>query len=65
MKREYRHKKWKREYRHLRYNTGNDLPNKVKFENCVIDEINCFIKQNISFLFSTKIYFILGDRFYF
>ena len=44
-------------------NTVNDLRYEVKFENCVKDKNNFFIKQNIAFLSSTKIYFILGDIF--
>ena len=32
-------------------NTVNDLDYEIKFENCVKDKINFFIKQNIAFLF--------------
>ena len=45
-------------------NTVNDLDYEIKFENCVKDKINFFIKQNIAFLFYTKINFILGDIFF-
>ena len=40
------------------------VDNTVNVENCVKDKNNFFIKQNISFLFKTKIYFILGDMFF-
>ena len=36
----------------------------VNVENCVKDKKNFFIKQNISFLLKTKIYFIRGDMFF-
>ena len=39
----------KRECRHLD-NTVNDLRYEIKFENCVKDKNNFFIKWNISFL---------------
>ena len=39
----------------------HDLRYDVKFENCLKDKNNFFIKQNIAFLSWTKIYFILGD----
>ena len=38
-------------------NAVNDLHYEVKFENCVKDKINCFIKQNISFLNRREIFF--------
>ena len=44
-------------------NTVNDLRYEIKFENCVKDKNNFFIKRNIAF-FLTKIYFILGDIFF-
>ena len=40
------------------------VDNKVNVENCVKDKNNFFVKRNISFLFKTKIYFILGDIFF-
>ena len=46
-------------------NTVNDLGHEMKFENCVKDKNNFFIKQNIAFLSWTKIYFILGDIFFY
>ena len=45
-------------------NIVNDLRYEIKFENCVKDKNNFFIKQNINFLFKSKIYFILGDIFF-
>ena len=45
-------------------NIVNDLRFEIKFENCVKDKNNFFIKRNISFLFKTKIYLILGDVFF-
>ena len=42
-------------------NTINDLRYEIKFENCVKDKNNFFIKRNIAFLSWTKIYFVLGD----
>ena len=45
-------------------NTVNDLRYEIKFENCVKDKNNFFIKRNIAFLSWTKIYFILGDIFF-
>ena len=45
-------------------NTVNDLRYEIKFENCVKDKNNFFIKQNIAFLSWTKIHFILGDIFF-
>ena len=45
-------------------NTVNDLRYEIKFENCLKVKNNFFIKQNIVFLFSTKIYFIHGDIFF-
>ena len=45
-------------------NTVNDLRYEIKFENRVKDKNNFFIKQNIAFLFQTKIYFILGGVFF-
>ena len=46
-------------------NTVNDLHYEIKFENCVKDKNNFFIKRNIAFLSWTKIYPILGDTFFF
>ena len=40
------------------------VDNTVNVENCVRDKNNFFIKRNVSFLFKTKIYFILGDMFF-
>ena len=45
-------------------NTVNDLRYEIKFENCVKDKNNIFIKRNIAFLFWTKTYFILRDIFF-
>ena len=45
-------------------NIVNDLRYEIKFENCVKDKNNFFIKRNISFLFKTKIYFSLGNMFF-
>ena len=45
-------------------NTVNDLRYEIKFENCVKDKNNFFIKWNIAFLFWRKLYFILGDIFF-
>ena len=45
-------------------NIVNDLRFEIKFENCVKDKNDFFIKRNISFLFKTKIYLILGDMFF-
>ena len=45
-------------------NTVNDLRYEINFENNVKDKNNFFIKWNISFLFQTKTYFILGDVFF-
>ena len=45
-------------------NTVNDVRYKIKFENCVKDKNNIFIKRNIAFLSCTKTYFILGDIFF-
>ena len=45
-------------------NTVNDLRYEIMFGNCVKDKNNFFIKQNISFLSWTKLYFILGDIFF-
>ena len=45
-------------------NTVNDLHYEIKFENCVKDKNDIFIKQNIPFLSWTKIYFIFGDIFF-
>ena len=44
-------------------NIVNDLGFEIKFENFVKDKIYFFTKRNISFLFKTKIYLILGDMF--
>ena len=40
------------------------VDNTVNVENCVKDKNNFFIKQNMSFFFKTKIYFILGNIFF-
>ena len=45
-------------------NKVNDLDYETKFENCVKDKNIFFIKRNIAFLSWTKIYFILGDIFF-
>ena len=45
-------------------NTVNDLRYEIKFENCVKDKYNFFIKQNIAFLSWTKMYFAIGDIFF-
>ena len=42
-------------------NTVNDLRYEIKFENCLKDRNNFFMKQNLAFLSWTKIYFTLGD----
>ena len=49
-----------------KYKNGiqTSVDNTVNVENCVKDKNNFFIKRNISFLFKTKIYFILGDIFF-
>ena len=43
-------------------NTVNDLLYEIKFENCVKDKRNFLLSR--TFLFKTKIYFILGDIFF-
>ena len=40
------------------------VDNTVNVEDCVKDKNNFVIKPNISFLFKTKIYFILGEIFF-
>ena len=45
-------------------NTVNDLPYKIKFENCMKDKNNFFIKRSIAFLSWTKIYLILESKFF-
>ena len=45
-------------------NTVNDLRYEIKFENCLKDKNNFFIKWKMDFLSWTKIYFILGDTFF-
>ena len=45
-------------------NTVNDLRYEIKFENCVKDKKNFFIKQNIAFLSWTKTYIFLGDMYF-
>ena len=45
-------------------NTVNAMCYEVKFENCVKDKNNFFIKRSIAFLFQTKMYFIFGDMFF-
>ena len=42
-------------------NTINDLRHEIKFENCLKDENNFFIKRNIAFFLEKKKNFILGD----
>ena len=44
--------------------TVNDLRYEIKFENCMKEKNNFFIKRNIAFLSLTKIHFILGDIFF-
>ena len=44
-------------------NTVNDLRYEIKFESCVKDKNNYFVKRNNTFFSWTKIYFILGDIF--
>ena len=50
-------------------NTVNDLRYEIKFENCMKDKTNIFIKRNISFFFNIKVlyfkilYFIPGNIF--
>ena len=53
--------KW--EYTSLN-NTVNDQRYEIEFENFMKDKNNFFIKQNVAFLSWTKIYFILGDIFF-
>ena len=45
-------------------NTVNDLRYEIKFEICVKDKNNLFIKQNIAFLSSTKIFLFLEKYFF-
>ena len=45
-------------------NTVNDMRYEIKFEICVKDKNNFFIKRNIAFFSWTKVYFILGDIFF-
>ena len=42
--------------------TVNDLHYEIKFQNCVKDKNNFFIRRIIAFLSRTKIYFILGTK---
>ena len=44
-------KKYEKRIQTFAYNnTVNDLPYEIKFENCVKDKNNFFIKRNIAFL---------------
>ena len=43
-------------------NTVNDLRYEIKFENCMKDKKNFFIKRDIAFLFWAKKSFILRDK---
>ena len=45
-------------------NTVNDLHYEIKFENCVKDKNNFFIKRNIAFLSLTKMY-LLSETYFF
>ena len=45
-------------------NTANGLRYEIMFQNRVNKKKNFFIKQNIAFIFETKIYFIHGDIFF-
>ena len=45
-------------------NTVNDLSYEIRFENCVKDKDNFFIKQNIAFFSRTKMYLIRGGMFF-
>ena len=45
-------------------NTENELRYEIKFENCVKDKNNFFIKRNIAFIFSRKMSFIFEDVFF-
>ena len=45
-------KKYEKRIQTFAYNnTVNDLPYEIKFENCVKDKNNFFIKRNVAFLF--------------
>ena len=49
-------------------NTVNDLGYEIKFENCVKDKKNVFIKRNIAFLSWTKIeqkYILFLEKYFF
>ena len=46
-------------------NKVDDLRYEIKFETRVKDKNNFFIKRNIAFLSWTKMYFILGDIFFY
>ena len=54
----------KRERQKYKKGIQTSVDNTVNVENCVKDKNNFFIKPNISFLFKTKIYFILGDTYF-
>ena len=53
-----------REWQKYKKGIQTSVDNTVNVENCVKYKNNFFIKQNVSFLFKTKIYFILGDIFF-
>ena len=53
-----------RERQKYKMGIQTSVDNTANAENCVKDKNNFFIKRNISFLFKTKIYFILGDIFF-
>ena len=57
-------KRYEKRIQTFMVNTVKDLRYEIKFENCVKVKNNFFIKRNIAFLFSTKIYFIHGDIFF-
>ena len=61
IRKQKKNRKW--EHRQVD-NTVNDLSYEIKFENCVKDKDNFFIKQNIAFLSWTNIYFIRGGIFF-
>ena len=46
-----KHKKYEKRMQTSVDNTVNDLRYEIKFENCVKDKNNFFIKQSIAFLF--------------
>ena len=53
-----------REWQKYKKGIQVSVDNTVNVGNCVKDKSNFFIKRNISFLFKTKTYFILGDIFF-